>query len=319
MGCSGIITPALKNPIETFEDATQQWKLAFLSSLLVTSYVFLLPHLDMNRIAATASTTTPLAYAISGLLVGFGTKLGNGCTSGHGICGLARLSKRSFTAVCSFMGAAVVSTMATTSLPFFQFLRTTEPITPTYVSPSIMTSIIGLFVGTTLYQAWRKRSEDKSFPVEETQKRVPGAIAGALSAVGFVISTMVYPDAVRDFLNLNGIMDGTWNPTLMMVMGGAVLPSFLAYQFVPQHSVMKTCPKLEKPLTGGKYNVPTNTSIDRQLIIGTLAFGAGWGITGACPGPAVLLAMTGLSGMVLQYWPAFYIGSRLGEVAKKYL
>ena len=56
---------------------------------------------------------TPLWLAAAGLLIGFGTKIGNGCTSGHGICGLARLSPRSFVAVGVFFAVAAVTTMLT--------------------------------------------------------------------------------------------------------------------------------------------------------------------------------------------------------------
>jgi uncharacterized membrane protein YedE/YeeE len=58
-----------------------------------------------------------LAYLLGGFLVGFGTKLSNGCTSGHGICGLARFSKRSFSAVATFMGTGILTTLALASHP----------------------------------------------------------------------------------------------------------------------------------------------------------------------------------------------------------
>lgn len=56
---------------------------------------------------------TPIWIALGGLLIGFGTKIGNGCTSGHGICGLARLSTRSFVAVGIFFGVAILTTTLT--------------------------------------------------------------------------------------------------------------------------------------------------------------------------------------------------------------
>jgi uncharacterized membrane protein YedE/YeeE len=57
--------------------------------------------------------STPVWVAIAGLLIGFGTKIGNGCTSGHGICGLARLSTRSIVAVAIFFGVAIVTVTVT--------------------------------------------------------------------------------------------------------------------------------------------------------------------------------------------------------------
>lgn len=321
MGCSGIVSTVIKNPLKALEDPSQQWKLAFLSSFLLSAYVVFLPYANRGRIAAVASTTSPLAYALSGLLVGFGTKLGNGCTSGHGICGLPRFSKRSLTAVLSFMGAAVASTMLISpdqpTGAYFEFLRVSADAAPVaYLSSNIISSLVSLFVASTLYGAWRSRGK---IPAEESRKRLPAALGGILAAAGFTMSSMVYPEAVRSFLDLSGIFKGTWDATLMMVMMGGLLTSFIAYQFVPGFDVVKSCPKLEKPLSGGKYGVPTNKIIDRQLVLGSLIFGTGWGLTGACPGPALLLSLTGLSGMVLQYWPAYYIGSRMGETAKKYL
>ena len=56
-------------------------------------------------------TTSPIVLVVAGLLVGFGTRLGSGCTSGHGVCGLARLSPRSIAATATFMGAAVVTVL----------------------------------------------------------------------------------------------------------------------------------------------------------------------------------------------------------------
>ncbi|MGV3491557.1 MAG: YeeE/YedE family protein [Devosia sp.] len=56
---------------------------------------------------------TPIWIAASGLLIGFGTKIGNGCTSGHGVCGIARLSKRSFVAVGVFFGVAILTVTLT--------------------------------------------------------------------------------------------------------------------------------------------------------------------------------------------------------------
>ncbi len=75
------------------------WRIAFLGGLAAAGAVAALvaPH------AIGASVRGTPALVIAGLLVGFGTRLGNGCTSGHGVCGLARLSPRSFAAVATFM------------------------------------------------------------------------------------------------------------------------------------------------------------------------------------------------------------------------
>jgi hypothetical protein len=87
--------------------------IAFLLGLLLGPVVFLAAAGHFPRVTVAAGPPTLIA---AGLLVGFGTRLGSGCTSGHGVCGLARLSPRSIAAVCIFMLAAVVTVFVTRHL-----------------------------------------------------------------------------------------------------------------------------------------------------------------------------------------------------------
>jgi uncharacterized membrane protein YedE/YeeE len=83
------------------------WRIAFLVGLIVAGglYMALVPGAPLPR---TDFSRTGLV--IAGLLVGFGTRMGNGCTSGHGVCGLGRLSMRSLAAVMTFMATAIATT-----------------------------------------------------------------------------------------------------------------------------------------------------------------------------------------------------------------
>ena len=98
---------------------TVVWRLVFLVSLVGGAFLaaYLFPALgNAPQLAAPPAWFTggaPIWIATSGLLTGLGTKIGNGCTSGHGICGLARLSTRSITAVAIFFGVAMVVVMVT--------------------------------------------------------------------------------------------------------------------------------------------------------------------------------------------------------------
>lgn len=104
---------------------TVVWRLVFLVALVVGTFLaaYLVPGLGVGgpsgKPAALAVppawfSGSPLLWiAVSGLLTGFGTKVGNGCTSGHGVCGLARLSKRSFVAVAVFFGVAILTVTIT--------------------------------------------------------------------------------------------------------------------------------------------------------------------------------------------------------------
>ena len=98
-GISGLVAQIL-NP-QTIFKTPAIW---FMSGLIIISFIygrFVQPEIELNA--------SPLMMIIAGLLVGFGTRLGSGCTSGHGICGISRLSKRSILATMSFMFAGFVT------------------------------------------------------------------------------------------------------------------------------------------------------------------------------------------------------------------
>lgn len=99
-GISGILGASLSRP-----QKEHLWRYAFLIGLLSGGAILygLRPDLFQYSLAASG-----LKVVVAGLLVGFGTRLGSGCTSGHGVCGMARLAKRSFVATGIFMGSAIV-------------------------------------------------------------------------------------------------------------------------------------------------------------------------------------------------------------------
>ncbi|MGI9877810.1 DUF6691 family protein [Vibrio chagasii] len=109
---------------------------------------------------------------------------------------------------------------------------------------------------------------------------VVGLLAGTLFGSGMFISGMVDPNKVLGFLDVTG----DWDISLAFVMGGALMV------FAPfYHLVIK---KRDKAINGERLDSRNNPVIDRKLIVGSTAFGLGWGLAGFCPGPAV----TSLSG-----------------------
>lgn len=101
-GISGIFMGAFTRP-----DAQNSWRYAFLAGLLGGGAVFLA--LNPELLTYDLAGFSAAQAVIAGLLVGFGTRLGSGCTSGHGVCGLARLSKRSFVATTTFMAFGILT------------------------------------------------------------------------------------------------------------------------------------------------------------------------------------------------------------------
>lgn len=108
-GISGILNGAV-DPARPDRD----WRLAFLAGLVLAGALGV--GLDMLRFTPHNSHSLWLLI-LSGALVGFGTRLGNGCTSGHGVCGLARLSRRSLIATLTFMGAGFATVFVTRHVP----------------------------------------------------------------------------------------------------------------------------------------------------------------------------------------------------------
>jgi uncharacterized membrane protein YedE/YeeE len=100
-------------------------------------------------------------------------------------------------------------------------------------------------------------------------------VAGLTFGIGLVVSGMVNPVKVLGFLDLAGV----WDPSLALVMAGAVAIGAVAFAFAGK----RTAALLGVPMT-----LPANRALDRRLVIGSLVFGVGWGIAGFCPGPAVV-------------------------------
>jgi uncharacterized membrane protein YedE/YeeE len=100
-GVSGIAGGLL-----SFDPADRGWRLAFVAGLIAAPLLATLAGVPLPKPAMTSNLAL---VAAGGLLVGFGSRMGNGCTSGHGVCGFARLSLRSIAATAIFMGAAIIT------------------------------------------------------------------------------------------------------------------------------------------------------------------------------------------------------------------
>ena len=105
--------------------------------------------------------------------------------------------------------------------------------------------------------------------------RLAEFVVGLLFGLGLMLSGMTDPGKVIGFLDLFG----TWDPSLALVMGGAIMVGFFAF------TVAK---KRTSTFLGGAMRLPTNMDMDKKLVIGSVLFGAGWGLAGFCPGPALV-------------------------------
>ena len=156
MGLSGILRSVIYDE--------PPWKYAFIASFLVATQVFL--HTVGVLTPPVVKAPTLLAYIIGGFCVGLGTKIGNGCTSGHGICGLARLSKRSLASVVTFCAVGIATAVLTATTPSLESAFRTSDIPANNPKLGYAVTVAGLAL-----------AFSKTRPIT---KKVYGAIASAL-------------------------------------------------------------------------------------------------------------------------------------------
>lgn len=104
-------------------------------------------------------------------------------------------------------------------------------------------------------------------------RNIISAIAGGLFGAGLMISGMTDPRRTQGWLDIFG----DWDPTLAFVMGGAIVPMAIAWMLT----------KNRTPVLGGEFPAPAEPKLGRNLVLGSILFGFGWGMVGLCPGPAI--------------------------------
>ena len=130
-------------------------------------------------------------------------------------------------------------------------------------------------------------------------------LTGILFGLGLILAGMANPAKVLASLDLAGL----WDPSLALVMGGAISISLVAFTLAKrrQLSFLKL-----------SMHFPKSSSVDKHLVFGSLIFGVGWGLAGICPGPAfVLLGINNFKGQIFVI--AMLIGMSLFELLKNYL
>ena len=125
-------------------------------------------------------------------------------------------------------------------------------------------------------------------------KNIIGLLAGLLFGIGLLISGMTDPTKVQGFLDVFG----AWDISLALVMGGGLIVAIVGVQLAKrqQNSWIDTLIEL-----------PSKTIINKQLLIGAMLFGVGWGLVGICPGPGIVLLGTG-QWQAYVFIPAMIVG-----------
>jgi uncharacterized protein len=132
---------------------------------------------------------------------------------------------------------------------------------------------------------------------------VISAIAGLVFGLGLIISGMSDPAKVQNFLDVFG----TWDPSLAFVMVGAIAVTFTGYRIAFGRG---------RPLIADGFSLPTKTAIDAPLVAGAALFGVGWGLSGFCPGPAIV-SLPLLATGTLVFVPAMLVGMVLARALQQ--
>ncbi|MDB9706018.1 YeeE/YedE family protein [Pelagibacteraceae bacterium] len=133
--------------------------------------------------------------------------------------------------------------------------------------------------------------------------RVVSLISGIIFGVGLTVSQMIDPAKVLGFLNIFG----AWDPSLAFVMIGALIISSPFFHLFKNNN---------KPVFADSFSYSNNKELNKKLIIGSSLFGAGWGLAGLCPGPAIAsLALLNTSSIVFVI--AMFVGFYLSDMYKR--
>lgn len=227
----------------------------------------------------------------------------------HGLCGLARVSKRAFVAVITFMGSGML-TASFITLFNVDFLRC-SPQDSLFSKP--LAHILGLIIlvstiiggGMSLAYAGRDSkipvaddlvNEESALAIvgtdetidntaiarsNETKKYLYASISAALFAIGLAVSGMIYQNKIIDFLDLTRFANLSWDGTLALVMGGGLVFSAYGYHWVKGIGLTEHQNAMNQPLKSDHFNMPCETkTVDTQLIVGNILFGCGWAIAG---------------------------------------
>jgi uncharacterized membrane protein YedE/YeeE len=135
------------------------------------------------------------------------------------------------------------------------------------------------------------------------KSRISEFVVGLVFGLGLILAGMTDPGKVIGFLDLAG----PWDPSLAFVMGGAIAVAVAAFALARKRT---------QNFLGGAMHLPTRSDIDQRLIVGSLVFGAGWGIAGFCPGPAIVSLAAGQPEALL-FVVAMLVGMAIFEILER--
>jgi uncharacterized membrane protein YedE/YeeE len=259
------------------------WKSTFLLGLMWISTFFNV-FIEKNFVDSQAGFIGGLSligFCLAGFLVGFGTKWANGCTSGHGVCGIPRFSIRSIVSCCIFCAVGILTATFRHQEPFLNntdLLDFSTKINTEQYKIIIFCSINALIGALFTY-----------FFIS--------LLCGILFGCGLIISGMNRRTKVINFLD---VTSDNWDPSLLFVLISAVCLNIPLFHYIIRIK--------KKPLLASKHNFSDKTNLDFGILFGSAIFGLGWGISGLCPGPVMVNLFN-----YVPHVPLFFLSMCIGQ------
>ena len=316
-----------------FSASGKDWHWSYMAGLFSSGY-FISTYMP-EAFGSAPTNLSSITIVTAGVLTGFGTRLSGGCTSGHGLCGLSRLSPRSLVAVLTFMTTGGIAAYVTRLPEVSAFLQTSNDQSTAqlfdYSLQVLVPTIIAIGSGILISRSVKASKDSKALkgkesatekqPAPAAKKRstllmhLVSAVSGLAFGCGLGISGMCNPERVLRFLDFSGA-EG-WDPSLMAVLGSGVLLTlinFHSFNYCNTNALIECSPGDEVCLAR-KLHLGTaapNMVITPRLVLGAALFGLGWGTAGMCPGPAIvsLGATIGAAGKMV---PSMVMGMVLQE------
>jgi uncharacterized membrane protein YedE/YeeE len=282
-GASSIYRGATEKPLGSWQQTWIAGCMGAVALARLTQAPWLTQYLGANAV------DSPLGEVIlASVLIGAGTRLANGCTSGHGVMGVPRFSLRSIVATGTFMATGVLAA---------SFLR---PLLFTEAAPGAGASALLpnelAVVGNVAIAA----ASAYSLALDLKQHFQAAALTfacGLTFGLGLLVSGMVEAEKITGFLDIRPLFDASslrrWDPSMIVVMCSALLTNALTFNLWLIPKGTKHHEGQPAAIEGFKYTLPTATKITSALVVGSALFGVGWGLSGICVGPAVANAAKG--------------------------
>lgn len=300
------------------EEGSNTWRTSFILGLITAACILRVSSLDSDLFYDTHKNFNKNfsigAIILSGILVGFGTKLSNGCTSGHGVCGMPRLNCRSYVAVAVFLLTAIGIATLRYHVPFLNgesfFENAGIKIYESSIirRDSIYFSSLGLVMfASIVYLIYVHDKEYKLENSREFSDAAVGYLVGFLFGAGLAISGMTKRSVVMGFLTISK----DWDASLLFVLGVSVCVNYITFYLIlnkTEHPIFSDTP----------YKIKSSSDVNFNFVLGSFLFGAGWGISGLCPGPVMTNSLIFVP-LTIFYLVLIIIGQFLSNMYVKYI